>query len=450
MRDDMIHDPCCDACWHSAEKPCPDLINCLVQGPVCHEGAACRASRDARARQLRRETLTRAAIFVGAGTCGLGAGAGKTLDAVERFLAARGVDADIVEVGCIGLCSAEPLLDVQLPGRTRVSFQSVTEDKVSGLLEAVFNGRIPSEPLLGQHRNDALQPYPGVPFLDEHPFFAPQTRWVLAKCGVIDPCSIDEYIAHGGYAALAATLRNHTPAEVCDAVEKSGLRGRGGGGFPTGTKWKFTLNTESEQKYLVCNADEGDPGAFMDRAVIEGSPHQLLEGMAIAAYAIGATKAYVYLRAEYPLAIKRLRQAIADAEEYGLLGSNILDSGFTLKVTIKQGAGAFVCGEETALLHSIEGDARHAPAAAALPGGPGPVRQADGHQQRRDPGQRAADRRPRRGPILRGRHRDQQGHEGLRALRQGRPDGPRRGGHGHAPAPGRLRHRRGHPRRQGL
>jgi NADH:ubiquinone oxidoreductase subunit F (NADH-binding) len=194
-----------------------------------------------------------------------------------------------------------------------------------------------------------------VPFLDEHPFFAPQTRWVLANCGLIDPAQIDEYIAHGGYQALAKTMRQYTPEQVCDLVEASGLRGRGGGGFPTGKKWKFARGAESDRKYLICNADEGDPGAFMDRAVIESDPHRLVEGMAIAAYAIGATKAYVYIRAEYPLAIKRLKAALAQAEANRLLGQNILGTDFSLQIVIKIGAGAFVCGEETALIHSIEG-----------------------------------------------------------------------------------------------
>jgi NADH:ubiquinone oxidoreductase subunit F (NADH-binding) len=204
-------------------------------------------------------------------------------------------------------------------------------------------------------RNEKLQPYEGVAWLDEHPFFKNQTRWVLANVGKIDPASIDEYIAHGGYRAFAKCSRSMTPAELCDEVDKSGLRGRGGGGFPTGRKWKFALNTSADQKYLICNADEGDPGAFMDRAVIEGDPHRLLEGMMIGAYGIGASKAYIYIRAEYPLAIARLRQAIQEAKNYGLLGYNILDSGFSLDIMIKMGAGAFVCGEETALINSVEG-----------------------------------------------------------------------------------------------
>ncbi len=305
----------------------------------------------------RRDRVTRPAVFVGAGTCGLGAGAGKTLARVRAWLAERDVEADVVEVGCIGLCSAEPLLDVQWPGRTRLCFQRVTGERVDALLEAVFEGRLPDEGVLGQFRpsGDAQEPWEGVAYLDEHPFFAPQTRWVLANCGRIDPTRIEEYIASGGYAALAETIRTRTPAEVCELVEASGLRGRGGGGFPTGRKWRFALQTPGEQKYLVCNADEGDPGAFMDRAVIEGDPHRLIEGMALAAYAIGATKAYVYIRAEYPLAIRRLEEAIEQAKACGLLGRNVFDSGFELEIVIKMGAGAFVCGEETALIHSIEG-----------------------------------------------------------------------------------------------
>ena len=305
--------------------------------------------------QLTRKMLAHPVIFVGAGTCGLAAGAEKTMRAIRSYLEEQKIEASIVEVGCIGFCAAEPMVDVQLPGKTRVSFSTVTGDKVNGLLDAVMAGQIPQDNIIGQIREEGLSPWDGVPYLDEHPFFAPQTRWVLADCGIMDPSSIDEYIARGGYRALAETLWSKTPEEVCDIVEKSGLRGRGGGGFPTGTKWKFARKTESEQKYLICNADEGDPGAFMDRAVIEGVPHRLLEGIALSAYAIGASKAYVYIRAEYPLAIKRLRMAIAQAKAYGLLGKNILDSGFSLDIIIKMGAGAFVCGEETALIHSIEG-----------------------------------------------------------------------------------------------
>ncbi len=353
----MISDKCCERCWHEADRPCPDLLACIVGGPICHESDACKAKRSDGLVRLRREVVDRPVLFIGMGTCGLGAGAGKTLVAVNEYLQKHSIVADIVEVGCIGLCAVEPLLDVQLPGRTRVGFQDVSAEKVGALLDDVFTNKIPGDMLLGQFRatGTAQTPYEGVAYLDEHPFFAPQTRWVLANCGLIDPARIEEYIARGGYKSFTQAISKKTPIDLCEAVEASGLRGRGGGGFPTGTKWKFALKAAGDQKYLICNADEGDPGAFMDRAVIEGDPHRVLEGMAIAAYAIGASKTYMYIRAEYPLAIKRIVKAIAQAKAYGLLGHNILDSGFSLDVIIKQGAGAFVCGEETALIHSIEG-----------------------------------------------------------------------------------------------
>lgn len=346
---------CCSSCWHEPARPCPDLIECMANGPVCHESDACKQKIAQRVVAMRREELSRPVIFIGAGTCGLGAGAAKTLAAVKDYLAQHKMDVEIVEVGCIGICALEPILDVQLPGRNRVSFQKVTAKQVPGLLDSVFSGTIPQDILLGQFRSKSFTPWNEVSYLDEHPFFAPQTRWVLANCGVVNPSQLEEYIARGGYRAFAKAIRQITPEELCAQVEASGLRGRGGGGFPTGTKWKFALKTASDQKYLVCNADEGDPGAFMDRAVIEGDPYRLLEGMALAAYGIGASKAYIYIRAEYPLAIARLKSAIADAKAMGLLGHNILDSGFNLDIIIKQGAGAFVCGEETALINSIEG-----------------------------------------------------------------------------------------------
>ncbi len=349
-------EPCCAACWHAPTRPCPQLVACFAAGPLCHESDPCRAFHAARVGRFRREAVARPVIYVGTGTCGLGAGAGRTLAAVRRYLDLHAhLRAEVVEVGCIGLCVEEPLLDIQLPGRTRVSFPRVTEKQVDALLDAAFAlAPFPVAPL-GQFRAPAAAPWPDVPYLDEHPFFAPQTRWVLANCGLVDPSSLEEYVARGGYAALSTALAGLTPAELCDVVERSGLRGRGGGGFRTGIKWKIALKQAADQKYMVCNADEGDPGAFMDRAVIEGDPHRVLEGLALAAYAIGATKAYVYIRAEYPLAIRRLQRAIAQASEAGLLGGNILDSGFDLQIALKQGAGAFVCGEETALLHSIEG-----------------------------------------------------------------------------------------------
>jgi len=341
-----------DRCWAEPGEPADELIARWGRNA---EGEPDSEQILRRLNAHRRRDVPRPAIFVGTGTCGLGAGAGATLARVRTYVERNGLEADIVEVGCIGLCAAEPEMDVQLPGHPRVAFSNVTADKVDALLDKALKGEMASEETLGQFRSEALDAWPEVPFLDEQPFFTHQRRWVLANCGIVNPESLDEYIARGGYRALADVLKTRTRDEVCDIVEQSGLRGRGGGGFPTGRKWKFALGTQAEQKYLICNADEGDPGAFMDRAVIEGDPHRLLEGMALAAYAFGASKAYIYIRAEYPLAIRRLETAIAQAYDAGLLGYNVLDSGFNFDIAIKKGAGAFVCGEETALIHSIEG-----------------------------------------------------------------------------------------------
>ncbi len=306
-------------------------------------------------KKYKRETIERPQIFIGAATCGISAGANKIIEKFNEYKAIKKVNVDFVEVGCVGLCAEEPIIDVKLPGKARISYSMVNPDTAIEILEAALKGEAYMKNLLGQYLEPETKKWENIPLIAEHSFFAPQTRWVLENCGIIDPIDINEYIARGGYRALSKALHTMTPIELCDELEKSGLRGRGGGGFLTGKKWKFALNTESEQKYMICNADEGDPGAFMDRAVIEGDPHKVLEGLIIASYAIGATIAYVYIRAEYPLAIKRLKESIAKAEECGLLGENILDSGFNLKIKIKMGAGAFVCGEETALINSIEG-----------------------------------------------------------------------------------------------
>ena len=303
---------------------------------------------------LNREVVEKPIIYVGTGTCGLGAGADKTLSVIKKYVEENNIDSEIIETGCIGLCSSEPIIDIQLPKYNRISFENVTKDKVINILNSVFK-KEKQDNALCQFASKNNKKWDNVKYINEIPFFKPQKRLVLKNCGIINPVSIEEYISHGGYNSYIKVLRNNNSLEICDIIEESGLRGRGGGGFSTGKKWKFALNTESEQKYLICNADEGDPGAFMDRAVIEGDPHRLIEGMAIAAFAIGATKSYVYIRAEYPLAIKRLNIAIHQAKEYGLIGKNIFNSNVDFEIKVKTGAGAFVCGEETALIHSIEG-----------------------------------------------------------------------------------------------
>jgi NADP-reducing hydrogenase subunit HndC len=270
---------------------------------------------------------------------------------------------------------------------------------------------------------------------------------VLRNCGVIDPEKIDDYIARDGYKAIEKVLFEMTPQQVVDELVKSGLRGRGGAGFPTGLKWKFAQQQPEGQKYMVCNADEGDPGAYMDRSTLEGDPHSILEAMTIGGYAIGASKGFIYIRAEYPLAIRRLKIAIDQARELGLLGEDILGSGFSFDIELRFGAGAFVCGEETALLQSIEGNRGMPrprppfPAVKGLWGRPTVINNVETLANvPRDPHQGSR-------LVQQDRHRHHEGHEGLRADRQGEQLRPHRGPDGHHPARDHLRHRRRHPRR---
>lgn len=297
-------------------------------------------------------------VLVGMATCGQAAGGVKVYPEVERQLKELGIDADLNAVGCIGCCSLEPLMDIVMPGRTRVTYKQVDAEKAGKILQKhIKEGEIDKKAVLAQmHTNGRDEtPYEGVPFFDEIPFFAKQRKIVLKRCGYIDPKSFDDYIAMDGYKAVTKVLKEMTQQQVIDEVTKSGLRGRGGAGFPTGMKWSFASKSPGPQKYFICNADEGDPGAFMDRSVLEGDPHAVLEGMIIGGYAIGANTGYIYCRAEYPLAIEQLLVAIEDANKHGYLGKNILGSGFDYQLIIKEGAGAFVCGEETALMASIEG-----------------------------------------------------------------------------------------------
>ena len=255
----------------------------------------------------------------------------------------------VVETGCHGFCEHGPLVIVYPEGTFYCGVKP--EDVKTIVEEHLYKGRIVQRLLYREPINQEQ-----VPRYSEIGFYKKQHRLVLANCGAINPEAIEEYIAVGGYEALAKAVTQMTPQEVVDEVKKSGLRGRGGGGFPTGMKWQFAKNSESDKKYVICNADEGDPGAFMDRSVLEGDPHSVIEAMAIAGYAIGATQGYVYVRAEYPIAVKRLQIAIDQAHEYGLLGKDIFGSGFDFDLHIRLGAGAFVCGAETALMTSIEGN----------------------------------------------------------------------------------------------
>jgi len=301
-------------------------------------------------------------ICVGMSTCGISANARQTWDVLSEELDRMGSDARMMRVGCLGLCYAEPLVYIGLPGRPLICYGRAVPESVSGLVqEVVGRGNMLHDSFLG--RIDLLDLPTGqdqfvsdsaLPSLWDHPMMKPQLRIALRNCGIVDPEDIGHYLARGGYRGLEKALAA-SPQEVIQEVKVSGLRGRGGAGFPTGTKWEFCRNASGDEKYLICNADEGDPGAFMDRSILEGDPHSVIEGMLIAAYAIGATRGYIYCRAEYPLALKRLSKALDQAREAGLLGGDILGSGFGLDISIKAGAGAFVCGEETALMASIEG-----------------------------------------------------------------------------------------------
>ena len=354
MKPNQLVAPCCGQCWHTAANPCRNLIACISEGPLCHKDDKCRALRADRLSTARRGGEGDL-LFIGTGTCGLANGASRIMRRIQSFLAANGIVAALIEVGCVGYCQREVFMDLLSGSAPRLSYCDITPDNITELLEEIYVKRnLKNRFLLGRW-DDADGSFSEVPLLKETPFFKRQSKVVLENCGRIDPASLDAALAMGAFRAAARAIQTMTPAEVCDTVLESGLRGRGGAGFLTGQKWRVAHDTISAEKYVICNADEGDPGAFMDRAVLEGDPFRVLEGLIIAAYAVGASKGYIYCRAEYPLAIDRLRSAISQCLEAGLLGHNILDSLFSFSVTIKQGAGAFVCGEETAILASIEG-----------------------------------------------------------------------------------------------
>ncbi len=295
--------------------------------------------------------LTTNTILICAGGGCISAGEESVKAALERKLKEYNLEdvVKVVETGCMGACSLGPLAIVYPEG---VYYQKLTPKAAEEIVdEHILKGRIVSKHLFKGEVGELKVEIPA----QENPFFARQVKIATRNLGVVDPLSIEEYIARDGYFALIKALTEMTPDDVVKVMKDSGLRGRGGAGFPTGLKWEFAKNNKSDVKYMICNADEGDPGAFMDRSVLEGDPHVIVEAMTIAGYAIGAQKGYVYVRAEYPIAIERLQHAIETAREYGFLGENILDTNFSFDIEIRIGAGAFVCGEETALINSIEG-----------------------------------------------------------------------------------------------
>ncbi|MGA2670686.1 MAG: NADH-quinone oxidoreductase subunit NuoF [Dehalococcoidia bacterium] len=290
-------------------------------------------------------------ILIGTATCGRAAGALDVVDAFSKELARRSLEVPIIKVGCTGLCYADPFVTISKPGSLRVAYANVTPESVPRLVEGYGAGDDPClELALGTVEGGGGETI-SIP---ELPRFERELRLILRHCGYIDPENINHYVANGGYGGLEKALKM-SPEKIIGELEKSGLRGRGGAGFPTHQKWELCRKAESTPKYVICNADEGDPGAFMDRVILESDPHQVIEGMIIAGYAIGAEQGYIYVRAEYPLAIERIQIALKQAQETGLLGDNVLGGSFGFQIEIAAGAGAFVSGEETALIAAIEG-----------------------------------------------------------------------------------------------
>ncbi|HCT64299.1 MAG TPA: NADH-quinone oxidoreductase subunit F [Lachnospiraceae bacterium] len=280
-------------------------------------------------------------MIVGKGSCGIAAGANKVSAAAEEYIAEKGITLPVSVAGCIGMCYLEPIVDVIDDNGEKTTYIKVTTETIKEIIDAVCNGKKAEQYIISPEDKAILDK---------------QTRIALRNCGIIDPENIEEYISSGGYKALEKCIKSMTQDEVIEEIKVSGLAGRGGAGFPTWFKWTAAKNAQGTKKYTICNADEGDPGAFMDRAVIEGDPHAVIEGMLIGAYAMGSDDGIVYVRAEYPLAIVRLNNAIEQARAKGFLGKNIMGSNFSFDLRIKAGAGAFVCGEETALIASLEGE----------------------------------------------------------------------------------------------
>ncbi len=280
-------------------------------------------------------------VVIGKGSCGIAAGANKVSEAAQAYIEEKQLNMTVGVTGCIGMCYLEPIVDIYDDQGKKTTYVRVNSENIKEILEAASKNEIAKSYTISEEDQNILDK---------------QTRIALRNCGIIDPENIDDYIARGGYKAIEKCVQSMSSEEVIEEIKVSGLAGRGGAGFPTWFKWNAARCSKGDKKYTICNADEGDPGAFMDRAVIEGDPHTLIEGMLIGAYAMGSDEGVVYVRAEYPLAIQRLTNAIAQAKERGFLGENILGSGFSFNLRIKAGAGAFVCGEETALIASLEGE----------------------------------------------------------------------------------------------
>lgn len=332
-----------------------DLKTFLTEKVLLSETDTLPAEVEKVLQNVRRDKTEVPVINVSFNTSSIIAGAERTFGAVKTYLEENEPTAVAVKVGCSGPANYEPLICIQMPGKNRLFFRNITEEKVESLLNGVFHNDINEDDLVGQAGTRGFELWTGIKFIEEIPFFANQKRIILGNCGCYDPESIEEYISRGGYSTFVKSIRHYTYEEVCDIIERSGLRGRSGGGYLTGLKWKQALNTSSIARIMICNAKESDPGSFSDRTILESDPHRLIEGMAIAAYAIGASTAILYLKSGSEHAYNRILNASGKAREYGLIGHNIFSSGYNLEILIKLEPGAFVCGEETALISSLEG-----------------------------------------------------------------------------------------------
>ena len=348
-----LMDRCCLKCWHKPpDNPCPNYVHCRVKGPLCHDDPEC---RELRARRLNELEFGRYGIKirVAIASCTLAVGAGEVYDAVRDYIKKLGLAIDVSVVGCHGLDFIDPWIEVIRKGYPPAIYANVSPEEVEDIINRYLSGDVSKAFALRYRTGNAKGEFL-IPTLDELVFWRKQVRLVSSNCGLINPESIEEYVVRGGYLGLARALRMR-PEEVIEEIKLAKLRGRGGAGFPTWIKWKAVKDQVSDVKYVVANAEEGDPSAFSNRLLIESDPHILIEGMIIAGYAIGASKGYIFVGTEGDLAAKRLEKAIEEAKKYGLLGENILGSGFAFDIEIVQDAGRYTSGEETALLEEIEG-----------------------------------------------------------------------------------------------
>ena len=345
-------DKCCDRCKHTLDSPCSNYLPCRTEGPICHDDPDCRRKRRDRVEQVKLGRYG-VKISVGMSSCGLAVGAKDVFEAAKEAARKRNLRATIQPVGCMGICYAEPLIEICKNGLPGAVYSEVKPEAIGGIFDEYLGGDV-SNAFALRSRTESAEAEDKVSLLNELDFCKLQVKWVTRNCGLVNPELIEDYVAYGGYTGLHRALSLSAP-EVIDEIKKAGLRGRGGAGFPTWLKWSICQRVAGETKYMICNADEGDPGAFMNRMLAEADPHRVLEGLIIAAYAIGANQGYIFVRAEKPLMAERLEKAVKAAQKHGFLGKNILGSSFSFDVQVARSAGAFVCGEETAMIAAIEG-----------------------------------------------------------------------------------------------